>query len=650
MKLKLLLSGLFFLLFGSNHVWGLVTVHPLSSPNGEHKLEILIGPFDQVGCRVYHKDKEVVSCTNLGFLLDDGEPIPSLFTSNEYFDERREKNLPLPNPRRNVISLSEIREVRNSWKPLYGERNEIPENYNERAVEYKDFMKIVFRAYDEGIAFCYEFETKENESLKIKEELSSFVFPDNYNSRPVYSAQGVYEMVPLSAVRDNCERPLLVMQPGGKSISIGEARLVDFARMRFKPAKDMNPERPALQARLAGPVEIEGTGKPFRSPWRVVMAADRPGLLLERNYMFLNLNEPCKIKDTSWIKPGKVIRDGTLTTEGGKACVDFCIDRGMQYVEFDAGWYGAENDDKSDARTPTLDPKRNPNPDSFDLPEIVKYADSKGIGVILYVNQKALARQLDEILPLYEKWGIKGIKFGFVHVGSQEWTRWLHEAVAKCAEHKLMVDVHDEYRPTGWERTYPNLMTVEGIRGNEEMPPPHHNVVTALTRMLCGRGDYTPCWYSNRIQTSRSHQLALPIVMYSPWTFLFWYDRPGMFKGEEELELWKEIPTVWDETKVVIDNIPNTVAIARRSGETWYLGVLNGSEGFSCKISPSSFLGDESREKTYSARVYTDKSDRPDDKIVEIKTQELKGDGEIVLPLRTNGGAVVVMKGEEGKR
>ena len=413
--------------------------------------------------------------------------------------------------------------------------------------------------------------------------------------------------------------------------------------MRFQPLvqKTTDGEKTVLQAQLAGKVEIKGTGKPYRSPWRFVMAADSPGKLLERNYMLLNLNDPCKIADTSWIKPGKVIRETTLTTAGGKACVDFAVDRGLQYIEYDAGWYGHEYDDKSDATTVTLDPKRNPNPESLNFPEVIEYADSKGIGVIVYVNQRALTKQLDDILPLYKKWGIKGIKFGFVHVGSQEWTTWLHNAIAKCAEYQIMVDVHDEYRVTGWERTYPNLMTVEGIRGNEEMPPPEHNVVTALTRMLCGRGDYTPCWYNNRVKGSRAHQLALPIVMYSPWTFLYWYDRPNMYKGEPELDLWKEIPTVWDDTKVLIDDLPNTVAIARRSGEVWYVGILNGGESRKLEIPlrPGELLDPA---KTYQVTSYNDGNVQ--EKTVLIKPLgTIPGDKEMKITsiVAPNGGGVI---------
>ena len=164
----------------------------------------------------------------------------------------------------------------------------------------------------------------------------------------------------------------------------------------------------------------------------------------------------------------------------------------------------------------------------LDLQEVIRYGAERGIGVILYVNHKALEKQLDELLPLYQKWGVKGIKFGFVNVGTQKWTSWMHEAIRKAAAHHLMVDVHDEYRPTGWSRTYPNFMTQEGIRGDEERQPNTMSLTTLFTRMLAGAADNTICYYDQRVdvQATHAYQLAKAVCFYSPWQFLYWYDRP----------------------------------------------------------------------------------------------------------------------------
>lgn len=609
--------GGFLMLTVFNTVSAVQTVYSLESPNKEHKVEIVTIQINQPKFKIYYKNKPILTGSDLDFLFKNGKKLSEQTTIVKLPDSA-------PN------------EVRNSWKPVFGERNTIPENYNEIVVEFPGLVKIVFRAYNEGIAFCYEFETKENETLKIAQELTKFTFVDDYPCWATYSAQGVYENVPISKVKKDCERPLLIQIPDGTAVALGEARLVDFARMRFQPVFST---KNTIAVQLAGDVEISGTGKPFRSPWRFIMVADSPGQLLEQNYMLLNLNDPCSIADTSWIKPGKVIREVTLTTQGGKACVDFAAERGLQYVEFDAGWYGHEYDDASDARAVNLDPKRSKGP--LDLQEVIRYANSKNIGIIVYVNQRALTRQLNEILPLYENWGIKGIKFGFVNVGSQQATHWLFNAVKKCAEHKLMVDIHDEYRDTGWSRTLPNLMTVEGVRGNEEMPPPELNVILPMTRSLCGFADYTPCWYSPRIKTSQAHQLALPIVVYSPWTFLFWYDKPDMFQKEPELDLWKELPTIWDETKVLIDDIPNTVAIARRSGHLWYVGILNAGERRTINLRIDSLL---KTGISYKIIRYIDEDlNGNGKKVLSVETDNvtLSIPNDIEIPLRNNGGSVL---------
>jgi alpha-glucosidase len=380
--------------------------------------------------------------------------------------------------------------------------------------------------------------------------------------------------------------------------------------MRLSP----DTSRPlTLISSLAGEVKAE---TPYTTPWRVLIIGETPGELLERNYLILNLNEPCAIDDTSWIKPGKVIREVTLTTKGGKACVDFAVEHNLQYVEFDAGWYGHEYNDESDATTISVDPKRSKGP--LDLHGIIDYAKKRGIGILLYVNRRSLERQLDDILPLYENWGIKGVKYGFVQVGSQQWTAWLHEAVRKAAKYHLMVDIHDEYRPTGYSRTYPNLMTQEGIRGDETKPSNSLTLTILFTRMLAGAGDNTICYYDRRVDDNANHvyQLAKSVCIYSPWQFLYWYDRPdssprrgggaggghNVIGNEPELEFFDYVPTVWDDTKVIHGKIGEYAVLARRSGEGWFIGCMNADELRSLDV-PLNFLD---KDRQYIAHIYTD--------------------------------------------
>lgn len=458
------------------------------------------------------------------------------------------------------------RSVRNSWKPVYGERSGIPDRYNALTLATTS-RELELRVFDEGFAFRYRL--KGHGPFKLDAERTEIRFPKGSHGFEEHGPEGEYAFVPIEAIKQGCERPLTVRIPNGLWVSLAEAAATDYPRTLFSPSGDGG-----LLTDIAGP--ISGS-LPFATPWRVFIAGRRPGDLPERNYLVLNLSEPQKIDDTAWIKPGKVIREVTLSTKGGKRAVDFAAAHGLQYVEYDAGWYGHEYDDASDARRVSPDPKRIANiPDhgGLDLTEVIRYATQRGIGIILYVNRRALERQMDEIFPLYEKWGVAGVKFGFVQVGPQQWTRWLHDAIAKAARHRLMVDVHDAWRPSGFTRTYPNLMTVEGVRGNEHMPDARHNTILPFTRAIAGSYDYTICWMSNRLKTTKAHQMAQSVVHYSPWQFLFWYDRPEQIEPEPALSWFKDLPTVWDETRILAGEPGEYVVTARRNEQQWWIGAI----------------------------------------------------------------------------
>ena len=169
--------------------------------------------------------------------------------------------------------------------------------------------------------------------------------------------------------------------------------------------------------------------------------------------------------------------------------------------------------------------------------------------MFLYVNRQGLECYADKIFPLYQKWGIKGIKPGFVNVGNQEWQEWIESIVAKAAKYNLLVDIHDAYRPNGFSRTYPNLLTQEGIHGNEQVPNADHNTMLPFTRFTIGAGDYTPGYTRKDLQTTFAHRLALPVIYYSPAQFLFWNEKLTDEHKRPELDFWKNIPTVWQDTK-----------------------------------------------------------------------------------------------------
>jgi alpha-glucosidase len=605
----------------------------VKSPDGQVVISLEVKDFEgAVSCPVYrvtHRGQVVIAPSRLGLVLAAAPLAEGL----------------------HLVRQTESR-VDKRWQPVYGERSTIRNHYHEMVVELQEqtapkrFLYVILRAYDQGAAFCYGMSRQlDVERVTISRELTEFRFSADFPAWVTYSAQGAYTNVPISQIKRGCERPLVVRLADDRYAAVAEARLVDYARMKLSPL-------PTTPHSLVADLGSEVTASlALRTPWRVILLADSPGQLLERNDLLLNLNDACALDDTSWIKPGKVIREVTLTTVGGKACVDFAVQNNLQYVEFDAGWYGPENDDASDARAVNLDPKRSRGP--LDLQEVIRYARERGIGIILYVNHKALERQLDELLPLYRQWGVKGIKFGFVNVGTQKWTSWMHDAIRKAAAHQLMVDVHDEYRPTGWSRTYPNFMTQEGIRGDEERQPNTMALTTLFTRMLAGAGDNTICYYDERVdrQATHAYQLAKMVCFYSPWQFVFWYDRPLVARGvtgrsaearnvigdEPELEFFAHCPTVWDDTKVLHGRIGQYAVIARRSGDNWFLGAMNSDEPCSLDV-PLGFLD---ANKKYTAHIYSDDPAVPTRTHVKIERIPVDRNTVLKAALPARGGQAI---------
>jgi alpha-glucosidase len=599
------------------------------SPDG--KIEVFLGSNEstEIYYSVSFEDSTIIQNSQLGFQFQDKPNFA--------------KNL-------KIVSFEET-EVNQSWKPVYGERSEITDNYNQIRIHLKETVapkrefEISFRVYNEGVAFNYTFlsQTGENSTV-IQKELTEFNLNANYNCWVADRAQSEYRKVPINSISRPAERPL-VIEAGENFIALGEAKLIDFARMKFLSGEKGN----TLVTELQGEVQIS---LPHTTPWRTIMIGKSPGDLLENNYFLENLNDPCAIEDVSWIKPGKIIREVTLSTQGGMACVDFAAANGLQFVEFDAGWYGPEGNPESDATTITVDPKRSPGP--LKLLKIVEYAKSKNIGIILYVNRRALEKQLNDILPLFKKWGIAGVKYGFVQVGSQKWTTWLHQAIKKAAENELMVDIHDEYRPTGFSRTYPNLMTQEGIRGDEESPSNEHTLTTLFTRMLAGAGDNTNCYYAPRVQEKMGgnvSQLAKAVMIYSPWQFLYWYDRPqgspgkkggagsaeGFIQNDRELEFYKIMPTVWDETKVLEGEIGKYATLVRKSGNDWFLGSLTGNQGKSIEIN----LGFLDASTNYRAIIYSYDPGLKSSTKVKIEKQLVTSDKKLNYTISEKSGLVI---------
>ncbi|WP_051590652.1 glycoside hydrolase family 97 protein [Flavobacterium daejeonense] len=616
------------------------TVQNLKSPDGAYEFAFYQKQNNEGEKQMYYtlsfKGEKVVEESELGVLIENQTFESALGIPNDSCKVWGE-NLNFTGVQRNAVN--------ETWKPVYGENVAIHNNYNEMTVSFRKgelpkekqgdgydknksyFMNVIVRAYNEGVAIRYHFPEPTNGLfLHIVGEQTQFTMPEGTLAYYEPWAQGHYSLLLLKDWKGQSERPLTMKLTNGLSVAIAEAQMIDYARMKFS----LNATKPnTLQATLYSSVDVIPA---YSTPWRVIMAADKDIDLIKNNTIILNLNPENQIKDTSWIKPGKVIRVAKLTQEDAKKCVDFAAERGLQYIHLDAGWYGPEMKMSSNATTVS-------ETKDFNMPELTAYAASKGIGLWVYVNQRALIQQLDSILPLYKKWGIKGIKFGFVQVGNQRWTTWMHEAVKKCAEFGLMVDIHDEYRPTGFSRTYPNLMTQEGIRGNEEMPDADHNTILPFTRFLAGPADYTIAYYSKAIKNTHAHQLALAAVYYSPIQFMYWYDQPSAYQGEPEIEFFDKVKAVWDETKVINGEVGKYITVARRSGKEWLVGAITNKENRKIKI-PTNFL---QKGKKYIVQSFQD-----DDKVatrtkVAVSELKIKGGEVLNFDLKASGGVALII-------
>ena len=541
--------------------------------------------------------------------------------------------------------------VNQDWYPVYGERSVVNDCYKGYTYTLKgkgrgDKLALIVRIYNSGVGFRYKY--LHGSYLRITEEFTTFTVPENTYCWFAPFAQAEHKRMLVKDWPGEAERPLTLQLENGLYASLAEAEMVDYSRTKFVVRKG---ESNVIRCKMYDAVEDIA---PFEPPWRVVMIAESPKDLINNNDLILNLNKPCQIEDTSWIKPGRIIRTVSLTTDGAKKVVDFAVKRGLNYIHFDSGWYGSEISKESDPRKSDVDPQRCPVND-LDMPEVVRYAKSKGVGVWVYVNQRALSAYLDEILPLYESWGIAGIKFGFVHVGSFRWTTWLHDAVKKCAKHHLMVDIHDEYRPTGFSRTYPNLLTQEGVRGNEEFPDGVNNTTLPFTRFLCGAADATVCYYHRKelkpglekslnarsLLNTACHQMALSVINYSPLQFLYWYDTPEDVKDEPELFFFDNLPTTWDDSKTLDGAIGEYITMARRKDNVWYVGCLTNNDARKLNVSLD-FLEEG---KKYELTMFTDGGEKVKTRThVAIDTKKVTAKTNLKLSLLSRGGVAMIIK------
>lgn len=489
-------------------------------------------------------------------------------------------------------------------------------------------LNIEVRMYNDGMAFRYFFPEHPNAIFhKIVADETTYSFPQGTMAYAEQWAQAHAEHILVDSIKYPVEMPLLCHNDSVWT-AILTADTDDWCLSKLKAINHQ------LSTIMYSPVDIVTY---YATPWKIIMAAHTPGDILEKAPTRVKTLNPPPKGDFSWVKPGKIMRETTLTMDGAYATIDFCAAHNIQYMLFDWKWYEPCTSHDGDA-TKVID--------RLDMPAICQYAKTKGVGVWLYVNQHALMKQARQLFPILKQWGVVGVKSGFVQYASHRWTTWLHDLVRLAADNQLMMNIHDEYRPTGFSYTYPNLLTQEGICGNEEFPDGNHNVRLAFTRMLAGAADYTICYYDKRLTNTHAHQLAASMVYESPLVTLFWYDRPAQYNSEPEMTWFEQLPVTWDETKVLAGNPDSYILLARRKGTTWFVAALNNATPRQITIDLSAICSSKAK---LSYLLFTDDPSVPTKTQVRVTSGEVNllnaRNGRIPLTLQANGGATMIIKG-----
>jgi len=605
--------GLFVLLIG-----GCVQKEDFSvvSPNG--KVSVLFDILEGTPhYSVSYEGNEVILPSSLGFTFKDSQPI--------------DKDLKLIKTERATFDKT--------WKPVWGKRSEVRNFFNMLTVNLQEQespsrkVDLIFRVYDDGVAFRYYFPKQRSlTELAIQAEDSSFDFSGNFTC---YALQlggytTPYEKEFDETLLENIEAesiiglPLLLQSPSCW-MAITEANLFDYAGMYLSPAEEKSRKLVSKLSLFSEDQDVAVQASvPHSTPWRVIMMGDKPGDLIESD-IIENLNEPTSFEDVSWIKPGLVLWPwwngrlpfGEPHTLQMIHYINFAAKHGIPHLLVDAGWYSLESDawdtpDEEDILT--MEETRE---NKYNIQAVIQYAKDKGVDVHLWVHGASLQRQIDEALPIYAKWGATGIKVDSYGRDDQEWVNFVHEFAQKSADNRLMVNFHGAYKPTGIRVTYPNFMTREGILGLEHSkwsnkPTPEHNVTIPFTRMLAGPMDYTPGAFDldgteespKQVQGTRTHQMAMYAIYYSPLQMV--PDYPEAYEAApDEFAFIKDVPTVWDDTKVLAGHPGDFIVMARRKGQNWYMGSMTDENPRKLSV-PLSFFDQGTK---YTATIYSDALD-----------------------------------------
>ncbi len=650
---------------------------------------------------VSYKNKPVIAPSEMGFALMDAKNLHSNF----------------------VLLSTETRSVDENWQPVWGEVKNIRNHYQQLNVHLKQkttglLLDIVFKVFAEGVGFRYEFPVQPGlKYFIVANELTQFTLtgdhktfwiPGDYDSNEYpYSTTKLSEIdnaamvakstsISTRVAPDNkaVQTPLMMKSADGVYINIHEAALLNYPAMQlhvnnnnYRLTSSLVPDAYGNKAYLHAP---------SHTPWRTILVSDQATDILASK-MILNLNDPAKTKNTSWIKPMKFVgvwwemqvgmggwnysdfpdslgKDGKLIPNGKHSANTANV---KKYIDFDAAsnikgvlvegwntgwedWFGNWKENVFDFVTPYPD---------YDVKEIVRYAKSKGISMIMHNETSGSAtnyeRQLDTAYKFMNQFGFPAVKTGYVGKiiprGEHHDGQWMvnhYERVAqKALDHKVMVDMHEPVRPTGLQRTYPNWMANEAARGNEfnafsdDGNPAEHETILPFTRLMGGPMDYTPGIFKlkgyaayapeRQLHTTLAKQLALYVTLYSPVQMAA--DLPKNYLAKADaFQFIKDVAVDWDDTKILEAEPGDYLTIARKEKgkDNWFLGGITDEHGRTTDISLS-FLD---KGKKYTAIIYADASDADFQKNPEaykITKQTVDANSSLHLVLANGGGVAV---------
>ena len=579
--------------------------YEIESPGGDYRVHVDFDKYGRVSHSATFRGKTVLRPSRLGLELESTSSLDRHFVVKE--ESRRSQKGKIES------RLAERASVEFAW-------NELTLLLEQKTTQR--LLRIEFRLFDQAIAFRYVIPAKRRfiEEFVITGETTELRLPPDATAYTEYGHEGSYNERPVDQVRKGCELPLLVRDKGnGLFHVILQADASDYSRRFLRTIKSGG----VLGFTLEDKVPVRPA---FAAPWVVVSTADTAGKLIEQNYIRDALVDD-RMPEPAWIVPGKVIRVLDLKTQGAIEAIDFAATSGLEYIEFDAGWYGDQDDPQADACTAIP---------GLDMAAVCEYGRSKGVGLIVYVNRVHLRSQLDRMLPTYSRWGIKGLKFGFVDGRTRRGIADTHRWVEAAMRYEMVVDIHDSYRPTGITQRFPNLLTQEGIRGNEWMPTTRHNATMPFTRFVAGAADYTICYRVGRTKGTNCHQLALSVIVFSPLQFVYWYGHPRDHVNSLGREWFKILPTTWDDTRVISGEIGEHYAVARRKGPDWFIGGITNDSARTSELSLD-FLDAGAK---YRATIYRDVKGKE----LEIFHRDVTAETTLEESLASGGGVAIIIR------